>query len=65
LSGTGTRRPVVAAAIKDHSGGHTFIELVFSAVLPVLILIYMMRFSRSYPERVNHPEQAALSERNV
>jgi hypothetical protein len=44
---------VVAAAIKDHPGGHTALELVFSAVLPVLILMYMLRFSKSYPERVS------------
>ena len=47
---------VVAAAIKDRPGGHTVLELVFSAVIPVVILIYMLKFSKSYPERVSHPE---------
>ena len=47
---------VVAAAIKDRPGGHTVLELVFSAVIPVVILIYMLKFSKSYPERVSHAQ---------
>jgi len=47
---------VVAAAIKDRPGGHTVLELVFSAVIPVVILIYMLKFSKSYPERVSHTQ---------
>jgi hypothetical protein len=47
---------VVAAAIKDHPGHRTVLELVFSAVIPVAILIYMLKFSKSYPERVSHAQ---------
>jgi hypothetical protein len=47
---------VVAAAIKDHPSHRTVLELVFSAVIPVAILIYMLKFSKSYPERVSHAQ---------
>jgi hypothetical protein len=47
---------VVAAIIKDRPGHHTILELVFSAVIPVVILIYMLKFSKSYPDRVTQPE---------
>lgn len=52
---------VVAAIIKDRPGHHTVLELVFSAVIPVAILIYMLKFSKSYPERVTHPETQPVS----
>jgi len=44
---------LVAAAIKDRPGSHTALELVFSAVIPVVILVCMLKFSKSYPERVS------------
>ena len=44
---------LVAAVIKDQVSGHTAFQLIFSAVIPVVILIYMMKFSQSYPERVS------------
>jgi hypothetical protein len=49
---------VVAAAIKDHPGHRTVLELVFSAVIPVVILAYMLKFSKSYPERVSSSAQS-------
>jgi hypothetical protein len=47
---------VVAAAIKDRPGSHSVLELVFSAVIPVVILVYMLKFSKSYPERVSQTQ---------
>jgi hypothetical protein len=47
---------VVAAAIKDRPGSHSVLELVFSAVIPVVILVYMLKFSKSYPERVTQTQ---------
>jgi len=41
-----------AAVIKDRPGHPIVLELVFSAVIPVVILLYMLKFSKSYPERV-------------
>jgi hypothetical protein len=52
---------LVAAAIKDHPGSHTVLELVFSAVIPVVILVYMLKFSKSYPERVTKTEPQPAS----
>jgi hypothetical protein len=46
---------IVAAAIKNQGGGHV-LQLVFSAAIPVVILIYMLKFSKSYPERVTHSQ---------
>jgi hypothetical protein len=52
ITGLGISR-VIAAAI--HRGGGTpLLYLVFSAVVPVVILVYMLKFSKSYPERANH-----------
>jgi hypothetical protein len=52
---------LVAAAIKDRPGSHTVLELVFSAVIPVVILVYMLKFSKSYPESVTHAETQPVS----
>jgi hypothetical protein len=30
------------------------LELLFSAVIPVVVIIYMLKFSKSYPDRVAH-----------
>jgi hypothetical protein len=43
---------VVAAVIKQPPSGPTSLQLVFSLVIPVLILVYMLKFTKSYPERV-------------
>jgi hypothetical protein len=43
---------VVAAAIKRNPGHSDALELVFSAAVPVVILVYMLTFSKRYPDRV-------------
>jgi hypothetical protein len=40
-----------AAAIDLHTT-HRVVEIIFSLVIPVVILLYMFKFSKSYPERV-------------
>ncbi len=42
----------VAAAIIDRHTGHVVIELVLSVGVPIAIIIYMLKFSKSYPDRV-------------
>ena len=58
MVGIGVSR-IVAAIIKDHPGSRTFVELVFSAIIPVVILIYMFRFSKSYAERAGQADRVS------
>jgi hypothetical protein len=52
---------VIAAAI-HRSGGAQVLYLVFSAVIPVVIGVYMLKFSKSYPERASQsPSSPAVS----
>jgi intracellular septation protein A len=44
---------VTAAAVGRHSS-HQVVELLLSAVVPVAIVLYMLKFSKSYPDRVAH-----------
>jgi uncharacterized membrane protein YoaK (UPF0700 family) len=45
---------VVAAIIDRHSPHSRLLVVVFSAVIPVVIVIYMLQFSKTYPDRVTH-----------
>ncbi|NKQ25261.1 hypothetical protein [Streptomyces galbus] len=47
LVALGVSRTAAAAA-----DGHRAVEVVFGAVVPVLIIVYMLKFSRTYPDRV-------------
>jgi len=58
MVGIGVSR-ILAAIIKDHPGSRTFVELVFSAIIPVVILIYMFRFSKSYAERAGQADRVS------
>jgi hypothetical protein len=49
---------LIAAAINGHTT-HRLPELLLGLAVPAVILIYMLRFSKSYPERVTHNEPAA------
>ena len=50
---------VLAAAINGHTT-RRLPETLLGLIVPVVIIIYMLRFSRSYPKRVAHePAQAA------
>jgi MFS family permease len=45
---------VVAAIIDRHNPHPRLLVLVFSAVIPLVIIIYMLQFSKTYPDRVTH-----------
>ncbi|HTT88973.1 MAG TPA: hypothetical protein VMF65_05415 [Acidimicrobiales bacterium] len=45
---------VLAEAVARHSSGHHLAQILLGAVVPVIIIVYMMKFTQSYPERVAH-----------
>jgi hypothetical protein len=45
----------IAAAIDLHTT-HRAVEIIFSVVVPVAVLVYMFKFSKSYPEQVTKGE---------
>ena len=49
----------VAAAAIDRHTSHHFIEVVFSLGVPVLIILYMIKFSKTYPDSVTGEQEAA------
>ena len=55
IVGLGVSR-VVAAAIDQHSASHRLPEILLGAAVPVVIIVYMLKFSKSYPARVTHGE---------
>jgi len=46
---------VVAAAVDRHTS-HRVLELLLGVAIPLVIVVYMLRFSASYPDRVTHNE---------
>jgi hypothetical protein len=48
---------VAAAAINGHTT-RRLPETLLGLVIPVAIIVYTLKFSKSYPERVTHAEQA-------
>jgi len=52
IFGLGVSR-TVAAAISEHTGAR-WPEVIFGLLIPVLVLVQMVKFSKSYPERVTH-----------
>ena len=49
---------VVAAAIDGHTT-RRLPETLLGLIVPVAVIIYMLKFSRSYPDKVTHHEPAA------
>jgi hypothetical protein len=45
---------VLAEAVARHSSGHHLAQILLGAVVPVIIILYMLKFTQSYPERVAH-----------
>jgi hypothetical protein len=43
---------VAAAAVSRHSASHRLPELLLSLAVPLVIVVYMLKFSKSYPDRV-------------
>jgi hypothetical protein len=52
ISAAGVSR-ITAAAVGRHSS-HPVLELMLSAVIPGAVMLYTMKFSKSYPDRVTH-----------
>lgn len=49
----------VAAATLQRSGSHRLPDLLLGTALPVVIVVYMLKFTKSYPERVTRTEASA------
>jgi hypothetical protein len=45
---------VLAEAVARHSSGHHLAQILLGAVVPVIVILYMLKFTQSYPERVAH-----------
>lgn len=45
---------VLAEAVARHSSGHDLAQILLGAAVPVIIIVYMLKFTQSYPERVAH-----------
>ena len=50
---------MVAAAIDRHASHHV-IELIFSLILPVVIIVYMFKFSKTYPDSVREQQRVGV-----
>jgi uncharacterized membrane protein YkvI len=59
IFGVGVSR-VLAAAINGHTT-RRLPETLLGLVVPLVIIVYMLRFSKSYPDRVAHHEPAQAS----
>jgi hypothetical protein len=53
ILGLGVSR-VLAAIADEHTSSHALPQVLLGAVVPVVILVGMLRFTRSYPDRVTH-----------
>jgi hypothetical protein len=47
----------IAAAVSG-SGSHRMVGIILSLVVPVAVIVYMLKFSKSYPDRVAHHDPA-------
>jgi hypothetical protein len=43
---------LLAALIDQHSSSHRLPDLLLGTAVPIVIIVYMLKFSTSYPERV-------------
>ena len=48
----------VAAATIERQGSHRLPDLLLGTIVPIVIVLYMLKFSKSYPDRVAHPQGA-------
>jgi hypothetical protein len=46
----------IAAAAIDRHASHRVLELLLGAAVPLVIVMYMLKFSESYPDRITHNE---------
>jgi len=57
IVGVGIAR-VIAAVIDRSGGSHRFADLLLGTAVPVVIVLYMLNFSKTYPDRVAHGQDA-------
>ena len=48
----------VAAAAIERQGSHRLPDLLLGTIVPIVIVLYMLKFSKSYPDRVAHAQGA-------
>jgi intracellular septation protein A len=54
---------VAGEAVSEHTT-HRLPEIILSLIVPLIVIIYMLRFSKSYPQRVSHePAHADVTSR--
>jgi hypothetical protein len=51
IAGLGVSR-LLAALLDQHSSSHRLPDLLLGTAVPIVIIVYMLKFSKSYPERV-------------
>jgi hypothetical protein len=56
IFGIGVSRTIAAAV--GGNGSHRIVEIMLSLVVPVAIIVYMLTFSKSYPDRAAHHDPA-------
>ncbi len=56
IFGIGVSRTIAAAV--GGNGSHRIVEIMLSLVVPVAIIVYMLKFSQSYPDRAAHHDPA-------
>jgi hypothetical protein len=49
----------VAAAVIGRSTSHRLPDLLLGTALPIVIVVYMLKFSKSYPDRITQGEAAS------
>lgn len=47
---------VAAEAVARHSSGHRLAQILLGAALPIVIVVYTLKFTQSYPEHVANPK---------
>ena len=47
---------VAAEAVARHSSGHHLAQILLGAGVPIVVIVYMLKFTQGYPERVAHAE---------
>ncbi len=59
ILGLGVSRTV--AAIIDHHHSHAAVQIILGLAVPIVILVYMFKFTKSYPEKVLHQQAPAAA----
>jgi hypothetical protein len=52
---------VAAEAVARHSSGHRLAQILLGAAVPVVIIVYTLKFTQTYPERVANAQARTTS----